>query len=78
MLDEREEFSTKFALLDELIFCVHMNTRLPHVWYDKLPQSNEEFSKWNYWGYYILSPMSVSLIEGHLKKLLLKNFTGGI
>ena len=44
MLDKREELSTKVALLIELIFCTH-NMRLPHVRYEKLPQSNEKVSK---------------------------------
>ena len=46
MLDKREEFSTKFVLLFELISCAH-NMRLPHVRYDKLPQRNEKFPKRN-------------------------------
>ena len=44
MLDKRVEFSTKFALLFELTSSTQ-NTRLPHVRYEKLPQSNENFSK---------------------------------
>ena len=44
MLDKREKLSTKFAMVFELIFCAQ-STRLSHVRYDKLPQSNEIFSK---------------------------------
>ena len=48
-------------------FCMP-SARLPHVEYDKLPQSNENFSKYNNWWFYIWSPMSDSLIEEHLKR----------
>ena len=42
MVDKLEELSTKFALLFAVIFCAN-NTTLPHVRYDKLLQSNENF-----------------------------------
>ena len=44
MTDKREEFSIKFALLFELIYCAY-NMILPYVRCDKLPQSNEKLPK---------------------------------
>ena len=47
MLDKREKFSVKFALVFELTSCAH-NTRLPHFRYDKLLQNNEKLFKLYY------------------------------
>ena len=47
VLDKREKFSTKFALIFKLIVCTHY-TKLPQVQYNKLPESNEKFNECNH------------------------------